>query len=159
MSSTSGATSATRSASSTETTTTRRPSTSRYVNGSMIASGISWRSVAERTVSAWIRIASMRLAGARGHPVGVEDPVDVAQLADRRLQRLRVGDLDDEPVLDHRPRDDAARLDDVDARLGERARQVLEQAVAVPGIHLQFDLERRGVLALPVHSHEALRVL
>src|SRR5207247_7975183 len=106
MISTSGATSATRSASSTEITTTRRPSISRYVNGSMIASAISWRSVAERTVSAWIRTASMELAGARGHAVGVEDAVDVAQLADRRLQRLCVGHLDHEAVLNHRPRHD-----------------------------------------------------
>src|SRR5207244_10890606 len=117
MISTSGATSATRSASSTEMTTTRRPSISRYVNGSIIASGVSWRSVAERTVSAWISTASMDLSGARGHAVGVEDAVDVAQSADRGLQRLRVGDLDHEAVLDHRPRDDAARLDDVDPGL------------------------------------------
>src|SRR5437763_15763882 len=114
MISMSGATPATRSDSSEEMTTTRRLSNSRYVNGSMIASGTSWRRVAERTVSAWIRTASMRSAGAGGHPVGVEDPVDVAQLADRRLQRLGVGDLYNEAVLDHRARDDAARLDDVD---------------------------------------------
>src|SRR5947208_12674295 len=107
----------------------------------MIASGTSWRSVAERTVSAWIRTASMELAGAGGHPVGVEHAVDVAQLADGRLQRLRVGDLDDEAVLDHRPRDDAARLDDVDPGLGERARQVLEQPVTIPGVDLELDLE------------------
>src|ERR1044071_8326038 len=107
MISTSGATSATRSASNTETTTTRRPSISRYVNGSRIASGISCRSVAERIVSAWIRTASIELPGARCHAVGVEDAVDVAQPANRRLQRLRIGDLDDEAVLDHRARDEA----------------------------------------------------
>src|SRR5256885_1337976 len=77
MISMSGATSATRSASSTEITTTRRPSSSMYVNGSMIASGTSWRSVAERTVSAWIRTASMpsrsraaALGPAQHHVVG-----------------------------------------------------------------------------------------
>ena len=43
--------------------------------------------------------------------------------------------------------------------LGEGAREVLEQAVAVPGVDLQLDLERRLVVALPVDAHEALGVL
>src|SRR5215212_7170652 len=159
MISMSGATSATRPASRTEMTATRRPSSSRYVNGSMTASGTSWRSVAERTVSAWMRTPCMLLPRARGHPVGVEDAVDVAQLAHRRLERLRVRNLDHEAVLHHRPRHDAARLDDVDPRLGERPREVLEQAVAVPRVDLQLDLERGRVVALPVDAHEALGVL
>src|SRR5689334_10512106 len=98
-------------------------------------------------------------AGTRCHPIGVEDTVDVAQPVDRLLEALRVGDLDDEAVLDHRRGDDAAGLDDVAAGLGERAREVLEEAVAVPGVDLQLDLERLLVLALPVHADEALRVL
>src|SRR4051794_38976856 len=98
-------------------------------------------------------------AGTRRDPVGVEDAVDVAQAVHRLLEALGVGDLDDEPVLDHRRGDDAARLDDVAAGLGERPREVLEQAVAVPGVDLELDLERLLVLALPVHSHEPLRVL
>src|SRR3954471_23012072 len=98
-------------------------------------------------------------AGTRRHPVGVEDAVDVAQAADGLLEALRVGDLDDEAVLDHRRGDDAPRLDDVAARLGERPREVLEQPVAVPGVDLELDLERLLVLALPVDADEALRVL
>ena len=35
-------------------------------------------------------------------------------------------------------------------RLGERARQVLEQAVAIPRVDLDLDLEGRLVVALPV---------
>src|SRR3954454_16161022 len=109
----------------------------------MIASGTSWRSVAERTESAWIRTPSTDLAGAGRDPVGVEDAVDVAQPADRRLQCLGVGHLDHEAVLHHGARDDAARLDDVDPSLRERPREVLEQPVAIPGVDLQLDLERR----------------
>src|SRR3954447_12067288 len=98
-------------------------------------------------------------AGTGRHAVGVEDAVDVAQAVHGLLEALRVGDLDDEPVLDHRRRDDAAGLDDVAARLGERPREVLEQAVAVPGVDLQLHLERLLVVALPVDADEALRVL
>src|SRR4051794_24103943 len=98
-------------------------------------------------------------AGTRRHPVGVEHAVDVAQAVDGLLEALRVGDLDDEAVLDHRRGDDAPRLDDVAARLGGRPREVLEQPVAVPGVDLELDLERLLVLALPVDAHEALRVL
>src|SRR4051812_8290453 len=98
-------------------------------------------------------------AGARRDPVGVEDALDVAQAVDRRLEGARVGDLDDEAVLDHRGLDEAARLDDVDAGLGEGAAEVLEQAMAVPPVDLQLDLEGRDVLALPVDADEALRVL
>src|SRR3954470_17466687 len=99
------------------------------------------------------------LPGAGSDPVSVEHAVDVAQARDRLLEALRVGDLDDEPVLDHRRRHDAARLDDVDAALGERPAQVLEQPMAVPGVDLQLHLEGRLVVALPVDAHEALRVL
>src|SRR3954467_11680943 len=98
-------------------------------------------------------------AGTRCHPVGVEHAVDVAQAVDGLLQALSVRDLDDEAVLDHRRRDDAARLDDVAARLGERPREILEQAVAVPGVDLQLDLERLLVLALPVDAEKPPRVL
>src|SRR5690349_1586480 len=95
-------------------------------------------------------------AGTRGHPVRVEHAVDAAQAVDGLLEALRVGDLDDEPVLDHRRGDDAARVDDVAARLGEGPREVLEEAVAIPGVDLELDLERLLVLALPVDADEAL---
>src|SRR3954465_8337526 len=95
--------------------------------------------------------AARRSVGARSDPVGVKDAVDVAQALDGLLEALGVGDLDDEAVLDHRRADDAARLDDVEARLGERAREVLEQAMAIPGVDLELDAERRLVVALPVH--------
>src|SRR3954466_2767290 len=98
-------------------------------------------------------------AGTRRDPVGVEHAVDVAQAVHRLLEALRVGDLDHEAVLNHRRGDDAARLDDVAAGLRERAREVLEQAVAVPGVDLELHLERLLVLALPVDADEALGVL
>src|SRR3954467_10354929 len=88
-------------------------------------------------------------AGTRRHPVGVEHAVDVAQAVDGLLEPLRVGDLDDEAVLHHRRGNDPPPLDDVAPRLGERPREVLEQAVAVPRVDLQLDLERLLVLALP----------
>src|SRR4051794_15597478 len=98
-------------------------------------------------------------AGTRRHPVGVEHAVDVAQAVDGLLEPLRVGDLDDEAVLHHRRGDDAPRLDDVAACLGERPGEILEQAVAVPRVDLQLDLERLLVLALPVDADEALGIL
>src|ERR671914_3010887 len=107
----------------------------------------------------WRSTRTARLASVRRDPISVEDRVDRAQLRDRRLQRVRVADLDDEAVLDHRVRDDAARLDDVDAGLRERPREVLEQAVAIPAVDLQLDLERGGRVAVPADRHEALRVL
>src|SRR3954470_23156743 len=55
--------------------------------------------------------------------------------------------------------DEAPGLDDVDARLGEGSREVLEQAVAVPRVDLDLDLEAGLVVAVPGDGHEALRVL
>src|SRR4051794_20530910 len=99
------------------------------------------------------------LAAGRRDAVGVEDRVDRAQPVDGALERLRVPHLDDEAVLDHRVRDDAARLDDVEPGLGERAREVLEQAVAVPRVDLQLDLEGGLVVAVPGDRDEAVGVL
>src|SRR4051812_29535774 len=98
-------------------------------------------------------------AARRDHPVGVEHAVHVAQAVHGHLQRLGVGHLDHEAVLDHRLVDDAARLDDVHAALGERAREVLEQAVAVPRVDLDLDLERGLVVAVPGDGDEAVGVL
>jgi hypothetical protein len=55
--------------------------------------------------------------------------------------------------------DEAARLDDVDPGLGEGPRQILEQAVAIPRVDLDLDLEPGLVLAVPADRDEALRVL
>src|SRR3954453_727170 len=89
------------------------------------------------TTPRWSR-SSRCSAGARRDAVRVEDTVDVAQAADGRLQRLGVDDLDHEAVGDHRRVDQAAGLDDVDAGLRERTRQVLEQAMAVPRVDLEL---------------------
>src|SRR5829696_8922104 len=67
-----------------------------------------------------LRLCGALGAGARGDAIGVEDRLDRAQAVDRRVERLRVRDLDDEAVLDHRRVRRATRLDDVDAGLGER---------------------------------------
>src|ERR1700712_3387082 len=93
----------------------------------------------------------VRSVRAGGDAVGVEDALDVADARDGLLEALGVGDLDDELVLHHRRVDDAARLDDVEAGLGERPREVLEQPVAIPRVDLQLDAERVLVVALPVH--------
>ena len=45
------------------------------------------------------RSTRLTLSAARRDAVGVEDAIDVAQAGDRRLEHLRVGDLDDEAVL------------------------------------------------------------
>ena len=57
------------------------------------------------------------------------------------LQRVGVGDLDDEAVLDHRRHREAARLDDVRPRFRKRSREVLEQPMAVPRVDLDLDGE------------------
>ena len=104
---------------------------------------------------AWRRVRELPRAG--GDAVGVEHRVDVAQARDGALERRRVGDLDDEAVLHHRAADDAARLDDVDAVLGQGAREVLEQPVAVPRVDLELDAEGLLVLALPVRRGRSAR--
>src|SRR5689334_19061998 len=68
-----------------------------------------------------------RLRRARGHAVGVEHSVNVAQAVDGLIERARIADLDYKAVLDHWMADGAARLKDVDAGLCERPRHVLEQ--------------------------------
>src|SRR5919108_2937108 len=133
-----------------------RPSARRR---SATATGSSGGAAAPGAFAAGAPAAAGGSAGTRRHAIGVEDAVDVAQAVDRLLERLRVGDLDDEPVLNHGRGDDAARLDDVAAGLGERPGEVLEEAVAVPGVDLQLDLERLLVLALPMDAHEALGIL
>src|SRR5439155_774967 len=90
--------------------------------------------------------------------VGVEHRLDVAQARDRPAQPVRVGDLDHEAILDHRRGRQAARLDDVGAGLRERARDVLEQPVAVPRVDLYFDDERGRLVAFPGDRREALGI-
>src|SRR5918993_507779 len=95
----------------------------------------------------------------RRHAVGIEHRVDVPQALDAHLERLRVAYLDDEAVLDHRVDRRTACLDDVAPRLGERAREVLEQAVAIPAVDLDLGAEcLTGAVALPPDLGEALRV-
>src|SRR6476620_4397384 len=53
----------------------------------------------------------------RRDAIGVENAVDVAQAADRPVERLRVGHLDDEAIADHLVGHGAARLEDVDPGL------------------------------------------
>src|SRR2546427_12938424 len=105
--------------------------------------------------------ARLRLLPARPwrDAVGVEHRVDVAQARYRALQGVRVGDLHHEAILDHRRGGQATRFDDVRARLRERAREVLEQSVAVPGVDLDLDDERGRELAVPGHAREALGIL
>src|SRR3954454_4563322 len=111
--------------------------------------------------------AGRRLAGwpapplrrARRDPVGVEYRVDIAQARDRRVQRLRVGDLEHEAVAHHLVVDQAAGLEDVHALLGEGPREVLEQAVAVPRVDVELDLERGLAVGLPRHGGEPVGVL
>src|SRR3954447_21009401 len=103
--------------------------------------------------------ADTALPAGRDHAIGVEHAVDRAQAGDGGLQRLRVPHLDHEAVTGHRVLDEAARLDDVDPRLRERAAQVLQQPVAIPRVDLDLDLEPGLVLAVPRDRDEALRVL
>src|SRR2546427_8370095 len=105
--------------------------------------------------------ARLRLLPARPwrDAVGVEHRVDVAQARYRALQGVRVGDLHHEAILDHRRGGQATRFDDVCARLRERAREVLEQAVAGPGREPDLDDERRREVARPRNARETLRVL
>src|SRR5207249_3727777 len=95
------------------------------------------------------RVARRALATAGRDTVRVEHGVDVAQPADRAVEYLRVPDLHGEAVLDHLVADRAARLEDVDSGFGERAREVLEQPVAVPSVDVDLDLERGLALAVP----------
>src|SRR3954449_2273783 len=112
-----------------------------------------------RRAGGWPLGQSFRLRRARRDAVGVEDRVDVAQARDRRVQRLGVRDLEYEAVAHHLVVDQAAGLEDVHALLGEGPREVLEQAVAVPRVHVQLDLERGLAVGLPRHRREALGVL
>ena len=72
---------------------------------------------------------------------------------------MRVRHLDHEPVLDHRRRRQAAGFEDVGAGLGEHAREILQQAVAIPRVDLDLDDERGGLIAFPGDVCEAFGVL
>src|SRR5262245_65485284 len=102
---------------------------------------------------------SFRASAGRRYPIRVKDRLDVADPGDAGAERLGVPHLDDEAVLDHRVYHRAARLQDIDAVLGKRPREVLEQAMAVPAVHLELDPERGRGIAVPRHRREALRVL
>src|SRR5688500_17583392 len=66
--------------------------------------------------------------GSGGHAVGVEHGVDVTEAPDALAELISVADLHHEAVLHHRVLGGAEGLDDVDARLGEGPREVLQQA-------------------------------
>src|SRR4051794_19982761 len=112
-----------------------------------------------QTLARWRWCAPSGGLRVRRDAVRVEHRVDVPQALDAGLQRARVPHLDDEAVLDHWLDDGAARLEDVHAALGERAREVFEQPRAVVAVDLQLDAERLRSLAVPAHLREALRVL
>ena len=84
--------------------------------------------------------------------------LDVAERVQERAERLDVPDLGDVPVLRHLVLDVAAVLDDVGAVLGERPRDVLEQARAVPRHDRDLDAEALRRAAVPLDRREALGV-
>src|SRR4051794_12881348 len=112
-----------------------------------------------QTLARWRWCAPSGGLRVRRDAVRVEHRVDVPQALDAGLQRASVPHLDDEAVLDHRIHHGAARLEDVHAALGERAREVLEQARPVVAVDLQLDAERLRPLTVPAHLREALGVL
>ena len=76
------------------------------------------------------------------------------------LQRLRVADLDHEAVLDHRVRDDAARLDDVDAAPRRTCARGPRAGGGGPSASTWISTLNDGlVVAVPGDRHEALGVL
>ena len=89
-------------------------------------------------------------ASRRSHPVRVEDRLEIAQRAQERAQRLHVADLHDVPVLRHLVVHVTGVLDDVGAVLGERPRNVLQEARPVPRVH--GNLNRKLCVAPPSHS-------
>ena len=93
------------------------------------------------------------------HPIGVEDRLDVAQPPDALAQLLGVADLDDEAVLDHRVLGRAAASMMLTPASAKVAREVLEQAGAIPGVDLELDPVGRRVVALPGDVGEPLRRL
>src|SRR6476646_8845772 len=95
----------------------------------------------------------------RGYAVSVENALDVSKPGDAVLELLRIADLDHELVFHHRVVGHAGGADDVDPRLGESPREVLEQASAVVGVDLQLDPVGGLVFAFPSHLDEALRRL
>src|SRR4029078_8782905 len=93
---------------------------------------------------------------ARGHAVGIEHRLDVAQSREHALQLLHVADLGDVPVLGHLILRDAAVLDDVAAVLGKVAADVLQQPRAAPAVYRDLHAERLARLAVPADGAEAL---
>ncbi len=71
--------------------------------------------------------------------------LDVLERRQQAPERLHVAQLDDVPVARHPVLHHAAVLDDVRAELREGARDVLEQARAVPGRDRDLDAERLRV--------------
>src|SRR6202000_3297102 len=98
-----------------------------------------------------------RRSGGRGYAIRVEDRLDVAEAGDALLELLGVPHFDHEPIFHHRMVRRAGGADDVDPRLREGPREVLEQAGAVVGVDLQLDPVGSLVFALPVDLDEALR--
>src|SRR4051812_18954316 len=80
---------------------------------------------------------------ARRNAAGVEDRLDVPQRRQQRTQRLDVADLDRVPVLRELILDGASVADDVGAVFGERPRDVLEEARAIPRVERELHAERR----------------
>src|SRR5215210_7960629 len=76
-----------------------------------------------------------------GNAVRVEHCLDVPQRREERPQVLHVADLGRVPVLRELVVHDTAVRDDVRAVLGERARDVLEQARPVPRVDANLDEE------------------
>ena len=88
--------------------------------------------------------------------VGVEDAVDLTYAGDGLLELDRVADLDHEAVLDHWMLGRALGLEDVEPRLAEGPREVLEEANAVPGVDLDLHAVGGPVVAVPADRGEAV---
>src|SRR5450759_1548711 len=92
--------------------------------------------------------------------VGVVDRVDAAHVGEDVVELAHIAHFEREAVADDADgKGMPADADDVDARIRERAHEVLEQVIAVERLDHDLDPEGQTAETLPVHFGEALGVL